>query len=292
LPATQIKKLVIFGVGLIGGSFALALRQAGVVKHITGIGRSNDNLDEAKRAGVIDEAGKDIASAVKDADLIMLATPVGQMSTIMQKIAPHLSEKTIITDAGSTKQDVVTFARARLAKNLAQFVPGHPIAGAEQSGVSAAKTDLFNGKNVVLTPLTETQSSAVDTVENLWKACGANIAKMDPAQHDEVFATVSHLPHILAFALVDYICNKANADELFKFAASGFRDFTRIASSHPEMWRDIALANRAALLDELEDYQSELNHIKKLLQSSDAQGLEELFKRARTARNDWLKSKS
>lgn len=290
--STQINKLVIFGVGLIGGSFAMALRQAGGVKKIIGVGRGSSNLDDAKQLQVIDEAAKNIQDALQGADLILLATPVGQMGEIMQAIAPHLEANTIITDAGSTKQDVVALAQEYLANNITRFVPGHPIAGAEKSGVAAAKADLFQKRNVVLTPLQQTDSSAVSVVENVWQACGAKVSKMEAEAHDEVFATVSHLPHILAFALVDYVRSKPNTEELFKFAASGFRDFTRIASSHPEMWRDIAIANRAALIDELTDYEAELCHIRKLLQASDAKSLEEIFDRARNARDNWLKTQS
>ena len=283
----MINKLVIFGVGLIGGSFAMALRQADFARKIVGFGRSMENMSAALGTYVIDEIGMDPAAAVKDADLVVLAVPVGQMGAIMASIAPHLASHTVVTDMGSTKQDVVALARQHLARHLARFVPGHPIAGAERSGVKAAREDLFRERNVVLTPIVETDPAAKDLVASLWQGCGALVSEMSPQQHDAVFAAVSHLPHVLAFALVDHIAKQSNAQQLFGFAASGFRDFTRIAASSPEMWRDICLANREALLTQFEGYQQELSQIKTLLENNDAQGLEAIFSRASEARRNW-----
>jgi prephenate dehydrogenase len=282
----MINKLVIFGVGLIGGSFAMALRQADFARKIVGFGRSMENMSAALGTYVIDEIGMD-PSAVKDADLVLLAVPVGQMGEIMQAIAPHLASHTVVTDAGSTKQDVVALARRHLSRHLSRFVPGHPIAGAEKSGVKAAREDLYRDRTVVLTPLNETDPAAKELVASLWAGCGARVSEMSPEQHDVVFAAVSHLPHLLAFALVDYIAQRSNAEQLFGFAASGFRDFTRIAGSSPEMWRDICLANRDALLTQLTGYQQELDQIKKQLEKSDAQGLQAIFARASEARRNW-----
>ena len=283
----MINKLVIFGVGLIGGSFAMALRQADFVRQIVGFGRSHENMSSALGTYVIDEIGMDPAAAVKDADLVVLAVPVGQMGAIMASIAPHLAPHTVVTDMGSTKQDVEALARKHLFKHLSRFVPGHPIAGAEKSGVKAAREDLFRDRTVVLTPLAETDPAAKELVASLWQGCGAKVAEMTPQQHDALFATVSHLPHVLAFALVDYIACQPNAEQLFGFAASGFRDFTRIAASSPEMWRDICLANREALLAQFEGYQQELAQIKTLLENNDAKGLEAIFARASEARRNW-----
>jgi prephenate dehydrogenase len=282
-----INKLAIFGVGLIGGSFALALREAGAVGEIVGIGRSVENLDAALEMRVIDRATSDIADAVHGADLVLLAMPVGQMGTVMAKIAPYLQAGTVVTDAGSTKQDVVALAREFLPQHLECFVPGHPIAGAEHSGVKAARADLFRERNVVLTPLAENTRAALETVDNAWRACGANVSRTSAANHDSVFAAVSHLPHLLAFALVDDIAAKANAEELFRHAASGFRDFTRIAASSPEMWRDICLANRDALLGELDAYQAQLARLHTMLENRDGAGLEQVFDSASQARRKW-----
>jgi prephenate dehydrogenase len=286
-----LKKLVIFGVGLIGGSVALAFKKAGSTTHIVGVGRSEKSLQNALDLGVIDSAQTNIGDATQGADLILIAAPVAQTASILQSIKPHLNQQTIITDAGSTKGDVLACAKEILGNQFSQFVGGHPIAGAEKSGVSAAKEDLFLGKNVVLTPALETNIHAVRRASELWISCGANVSEMSAETHDSIFAAVSHLPHLLAFALVDDIASRPNAKQLFSFAASGFRDFTRIAGSHPEMWRDISLANKPALLNEISAFENELAQLKQLLKNEDANGLQALFERASVARNNWAKNK-
>ena len=289
--AVTLNKLVIIGVGLIGGSFALALRQAGRVREVVGVGRSAANLREAMERGAIDRAESDLSAAVKDADLVLLAVPVGQMAAVMAAIAPHLSAHTIVTDAGSTKCDVVALAHRHLTGHLARFVPAHPIAGAEKSGAAAASAELYRNRNVVLTPMPEIDPAAVRTVRAMWEACGATVREMTPQTHDEVFAAVSHLPHLLAFALVEDIASRDNSEELFSYAASGFRDFTRIAGSSPEMWRDICLANRTALLRELKVYQAQLARLHALLEQGDGKALEQVFNHASQARNAWAAKK-
>ncbi len=286
---TQIlyKKLAVFGVGLIGGSLALALKQAGVVGEIVGVGRSHANLEQALALGIIDRIALDAVDAVHDADVVVLAVPVGQMAAIMQVIAPHLPAHTIVTDAGSTKQDVVALMQQYLPQQLSQCVPAHPIAGAELSGATAARSDLYQAKNLILTALPETTDEAVQRVRKMWQLCGAKVSTMHAAEHDAIFATVSHLPHLLAFALVDMIVQRDNADVLFNFAASGFRDFTRIAASSPEMWRDIALANQVALIAELNAYQAKLNHLRVALAAGNGEVLTEIFSRAQAARQAW-----
>lgn len=286
-----MKKLVIFGVGLIGGSVALALKKAGSTTAITGVGRSADSLRAALELGVIDNATSDIAAAVKDADMILIAAPVAQTPSILRAIKPHLAASTVITDAGSTKGDVLQCAAEILGEQLPQFVGAHPIAGAEKSGVTAAMADLYINKNVVLTPTAATDPQAIQRVKAMWQACGAHVSEMTAETHDGIFAAVSHLPHLLAFALVDDIAARPNAEQLFGFAASGFRDFTRIAGSHPEMWRDISLANRTALLNELAAYQQELGRLQALLTAGDGAGLQALFERASVARNNWGESR-
>lgn len=286
-----MKKLVIFGVGLIGGSVALALKKANSTAHIVGVGRSAESLQAALALGVIDSATSDVAAAMQDADIVLIAAPVAQTPSILNAIKPHLSATTVITDAGSTKGDVLQCAQDILGSQFRQFVGGHPIAGAEKSGVAAAMADLYINKNVVLTPTPETSANAIQQVSTLWKSCGANVSEMTAATHDGIFAAVSHLPHLLAFALVDDIARRPNAEQLFGFAASGFRDFTRIAGSHPEMWRDISLANRTALLSELEAYQLELRRLQELLERKDGKGLETLFEHASIARNNWGESR-
>lgn len=285
----MLDKLVIIGVGLIGGSVALAARRGGLVRRIIGVGRPSENMEHALRLGVID-AVEPAEQAVADADLILLAMPVGQMPGVMASILPHLASKAIITDAGSTKGDVIAAARTSLQAALPRFVPGHPIAGAEKSGVLAAKTELFDGKNVVLTPLPENAAETVRAVADFWRGCGAKVSEMPAEVHDRIFAAVSHLPHVLAFALVEEFARRDNADQLFSFAAGGFRDFSRIAASSPEMWRDICLANDTAVIQELDAYIARLQQIRSLIAAGDGTALAELFEHARTARTDWANS--
>lgn len=282
-----MNKIVIFGVGLIGGSLALALKKKYPHLRIVGVGRQPEHLKAALDLGVIDEASVDIAGALDHADVAVIAAPVAQTDKILSAIKPHLQPQTIVTDVGSTKINVILSAKKILDEKFSQFIGGHPIAGAEKSGAAAAKVDLFIDKNVVLTPTAETPAWVHDAVAQLWQDCGANVTQMTAHQHDEIFANVSHLPHLLAFALVDDIASHPNAAELFGFAASGFRDFTRIAGSHPEMWRDISLANRSALLDALNRYQQTLSALQILLENKDAEGLQALFERASAARNAW-----
>ncbi len=282
-----IGKLVVCGVGLIGGSFALALKRAGAVASVIGIGRSRATLERARALGIIDAIAADWAEALADADLVLLAAPVGQMDPIMAAMAPHLRPGTLVTDAGSTKRDVVAAIERRLDAHLATVVPAHPIAGAEKSGPEAAFAGLYDGRKVVLTPLPGNAPEAVERVRAAWAACGAAVVDMSPSEHDQVFAAVSHLPHLLAFGLVEDLARRPNAELLFSHAAGGFRDFTRIAASHPEMWRDICLANRVALLGELDQYVAELGRLRDLLEAADGGGLEQVFDCARRARMAW-----
>ena len=299
-----INKLVVIGVGLIGGSFALALRKAELVTHITGVGRSTANMERARDLGAIDEIARDLPSALKDADVVFLAIPVGRTGEIMAQIAPHLEPDTIVTDAGSTKQNVLAAARAHLAEHLHNFVPGHPVAGAELSGAGAANPNLFRDKNLVLTPIEETNVEALKRVTQLWQACGAQVSQMSARRHDEILAAVSHLPHVLAFALMYYIGaaghgsdvdnafstdDMIRSSELLRFAGSGFRDFTRIAASSPEMWRDICLGNREVLSRQIDAYQNELAALREMLARGDGDALERVFSDAREARRQWLK---
>lgn len=287
-----IRRLVVCGVGLIGGSFALALKAAGQVGEVVGLGRSPAGLDEALRLGVIDRAETDWALALDGCDFVLLATPVGQMETVLRRMLPHLETSAVVTDGGSTKRDVVAAARAALGARAWQFVPGHPIAGAERSGAAAARADLYRDRRVVLTPLPENREADVARVQAAWQACGARLTQTSAEHHDRWLAAVSHLPHLLSFALVDELAGRPNAEEIFGLAGGGFRDFTRIAASHPEMWRDIFLANRDALLDELSAYEAELSRIRALIDAADAAGLEALIARSRAARTAWGESQA
>lgn len=287
----MIEHLVVVGVGLIGGSFALDLKQHGLVARVTGIGRSRDNLETARAMGLIDQISDDLASTASSADLILLASPVGAMPALLASLAPVLPPQAIVSDVGSTKQDVIAAARAALGPRIGQFVPGHPIAGAETSGASAARAGLYVDKPLILTPLPENRAGDIVTIESLWSACGARVARMDAQLHDQIFAAVSHLPHLLAFALMDELASRPLADAYFRYAGGGLRDATRIAGSHPEMWRDITLANRDALLDELDALGHKLKSVRALVAAKDGAALEQVFSRARQARTDWLQGK-
>ncbi len=284
----MLKKVCIVGVGLIGGSFALALKKAGCVQTVVGVGRRPQTLERALALGIIDVASTSIEDAVKEADLILIATPVAQTAALLAAIKPYLQPGTVITDAGSTKSDVVAAARASLGEKIHQFVPGHPIAGREQNGPDAALADLYVGKKVVLTALPENAQEAVERVANAWQQCGALVHHLSAQEHDGVFAAVSHLPHLLAYALVSDIAAKPHAALLFQYAASGFRDFTRIAGSSPEMWRDISLANKTALLAELDSYTAQLGALRSLLVKEDGPAIEAVFGRAQQARHEWI----
>jgi prephenate dehydrogenase len=286
----MLDKIVVCGVGLIGGSFALAQKSALAARRIVGMGRTPQPLIQARELGVIDEVATDWASALKGADLVLLGMPVGQMPAVMQSLVSHLEPQTVVTDGGSSKSDVVAAARVAFGDKIAQFVPGHPIAGAEKSGVTAATAELYRDKRVVLTPLPENAPAAIARVRTAWEQCGAKVTELSAEDHDRVFAAVSHLPHLLAFALVHDFAQRNNSDQLFSFAAGGFRDFTRIASSHPEMWRDICVANRTALIDELDAYMRELMRTRVLLAGADNAGLESMFSTARERRDAWLES--
>ena len=284
----MLDKIAIFGVGLIGGSFALALKQAGAVRQVVGVGRRRASLERALELGIIDEIAESAADAVVAADLVLLAAPVAQTEKILREIGQALGPATVVTDAGSTKSDVVAAARRALGDKVAQFVPGHPIAGGEMNGPDAALPGLYAGKKVVLAALPENGEQQVERVAAAWRSCGASIFRLSAERHDRVFAAVSHLPHLLAYALVDDIARKPDAALLFQYAASGFRDFTRIAGSSPEMWRDITLANRDAMLTELDAYISQLQRMREMLEASDGAALEAVYANARQAREEWI----
>ncbi len=283
---STFNKVVIFGAGLIGGSFALALKRAGAVREVVGVGRRRETLERAQALGIIDTIGD--AASVAGADLVLLAAPVAQTESLLRDMAPHLQPGTVVTDAGSTKSDVVAAARKALGSKIAQFVPGHPIAGREQNGPEAALADLYVGKKVVITALPENKATDVQTIERAWQECGAVIHRLTAQEHDAVFAAVSHLPHLLAYALVNDIAVRDNQALLFQYAASGFRDFTRIAGSSPEMWRDIALANREALLAEIDAYIAQVTQLRTLLADDNGAAMEQMFARAQSARQAWI----
>ncbi|MBO1110824.1 prephenate dehydrogenase [Bordetella petrii] len=283
-----IPVLAVVGVGLIGGSAALALRQAGRVGRVLGVGRNAQSLARARELGLIDAAATPQEAAAQ-ADVILLATPVGGLGALLAQLRPYLNPRTVLTDAGSTKAEVVAAARAALGDRIGQFVPGHPIAGAERSGPDAADADLYRRRTVILTPLPENAPAGVARVRDLWQACGAHVIDMDADAHDHVLASVSHMPHLLAAAYMAQVAAADNAAARLALAGTGFRDFTRIAAGSPEMWRDIFLSNRAALRTELAAVRAVLDQAERAMADGDGAALEALLARASQARRDWRK---
>jgi prephenate dehydrogenase len=281
----MINRLALIGVGLIGGSLARALRDAGHVREVIGYGRGLANLQRAVELGVADRVETSLSAAVRDADMVVLATPVGSMAEILGAIAPYLAKGAVVTDVGSVKGTIAAAARTALGAKLSGFVPGHPIAGTERTGVEASFSSLFVGRRVVLTPLPESSIEAVARVRAMWQAAGAEVVSMSVEHHDTVLAATSHLPHLLAYALVDMLAQLDDSREIFAFAAGGFRDFTRIASSDPVMWRDISLANRTAIADMLKKYRAEVDGLITAVAVGDGAVLQALFARAKTARD-------
>ncbi|MCX4190069.1 prephenate dehydrogenase [Methylophaga sp. OBS3] len=281
----MIKNLAIIGVGLIGGSLALALKKAGKVEHVTGYSRSADAREEALQLGLIDTAADNITDAVKNADVVFVAVPMGAMQTVFAEIASSLQPGTIVTDGGSAKQQVIDAAKATLGEHYTNFVPGHPIAGTERSGPSAAFAELYEAHRVVLTPTDVTNADALNTVQTMWRHCGAEVFVMDVQHHDLVLAATSHLPHVLAFNLVGMLAARDDCDEVLRYAAGGFRDFSRIASSDAVMWRDICLGNQDAILELLRQYRVGLDKIEAAIREDNGDYLIDFFSRAKRARD-------
>ncbi len=282
----MIQTLCVIGVGLIGGSFARALRQTGAVNNIIGFDANTQALHAARDANVIDRIAHTITDAVSDADVVVIAVPVRSLAAVLTDLKPSLPKRALLMDVGSTKCDALASANV-LGGQRHQFVPAHPIAGREKSGVDATDATLFQNRYAILTPDQHTNASAIARATQLWEKVGARVLKMSAEAHDEIFAAVSHLPHMLAFALVTEFAGRANASELFKFAASGFRDFTRIAASSPEMWRDVALTNRTALLAEMKQYRTALDTWIDCVERADGEALAKLMSISRDHRERW-----
>jgi prephenate dehydrogenase len=280
-----IERLCVIGVGLIGGSLARALRDAGYVHDIVGAGRNPAHLQRAVELGVIDRFDTDLANAVHGADMVFVAVPLGAMGTVFQAIGGALADGAVVTDGGSAKASVVTDVSEAVGGVPPWFVPGHPIAGTEQSGVDASFSELYRDRRVILTPLAETDVTAVSRVRSMWEAAGATVTEMDVTHHDEVLAATSHLPHVLAYTLVESLARMSEQREIFEYAAGGFRDFTRIASSDPVMWRDICLANGAAVLKMLERFNHDLASLSAAIRASDGDRILQIFSDAKSARD-------
>lgn len=286
---SAVQRVCIIGVGLIGGSWARALRAAGSCGEIVGCGRNEEQLRLAVDLGVIDRYERDPARAVAGADVVVLGVPLGSMRSVMAAMQSGLAPGAIITDVGSAKASVVADAQAVFGTPPARFVPGHPIAGTEKSGVQASFAELFRGRRVILTPLEHTDPGAVATVTRLWEVCGAKVSTMSVEHHDAVLAATSHLPHVLAYGLVDTLSRWDDNREIFQYAAGGFRDFTRIASSDPIMWRDICLANRDALVAAMRRYIDDLNELLKAVERADGDRLADVFGSAKQARDRFIR---
>jgi prephenate dehydrogenase len=284
----MIQRLTVIGVGLIGGSLARALRSVDAVGEVIGCGRSIENLERAQELGVIDDFSQDPAKAVAGADMVFIAVPLGAIEGVFERIRGHLSEQTVVTDGGSVKGSVVADASRAFGQVPTWFVPGHPIAGTERSGVDSSFPELFQNRRVILTPVAETDPYAAARVRRMWEAVGSEVTEMGVAHHDEVLAATSHLPHMLAFGLVDVLARMQTNDEIFRYAAGGFRDFTRIASSSPEMWRDICLANADALSDMLARFGEEMTELSGTIRRADGEALLQIFGRARAARDRYI----
>ncbi len=284
----MIRRLAVIGVGLIGGSLARALREAGEVEEVVGCGRGRENLEKALELGVIDRYSHDVGEAVAGADMVFVGVPLGAMKGVFAAMRGHLAEDAVVTDGGSAKGSVVRDAAEAFGGLPAYFVPGHPIAGTERNGVEASFATLYRNRRVILTPLPETDPEAVARVRAMWEACGAEVTEMSVEHHDEVLAATSHLPHMLAFGLVDALARMKENDEIFRYAAGGFRDFTRIASSNPVMWRDICIANAEALSRMLSAFADEMKDLADTIARGDGDHLLEIFERAKAARDRYI----
>ncbi len=281
----HIPTLAIFGVGLIGGSLAISVKQAGAVDRVIGVGRSLVNLETALANGVIDEIQSDPIQAVKDADVIVLATPVNSIADLFEIIAPALNPGKIVTDVGSVKAGIVESAKVSLGENFSRFVPGHPIAGKEKSGIDSADGGLFENHKVILTPTKQTDDDAAQTVKQMWEATRACVKTMDVDDHDRVLSITSHLPHVLAYVMMDFLSTSTDRENCYEMAAGGFYDFTRTASSDPEMWRDISIMNRSKLLEHISKFQSQLTCVSKMIETGDEKSIEDLYAAAKQARS-------
>ena len=285
----RLQTLLVIGLGLIGGSLVAALRGSGFARRITAYNRGRDSLEYAVREGLIDCAVHDIDSAIAEADLIVVGVPTLAVEDVFRRIGAHAREGVVVTDVASVKGSVVQAAERVFGEVPAWFVPGHPIAGAERSGVQSARADLFQRHRVILTPLAHTDPAALELVSAMWRLTGADVRHMALPEHDRVLAMTSHLPHMLAFTLVETLAQQPQSEDIFRFAAGGFRDFTRIASSDVVMWRDIALANRDSLLDAIDMFSAQLAVLRGFVETGDGPGVEGVFSRARSARERYLR---
>jgi len=283
-----IRRLAIIGVGLIGGSLARALRAAGQVEQIVGCGRGRENLELGVELGVIDTYTHEVSEAVAGADMVFVSVPLGAMRNVFEQMNGHLGTEAVVTDGGSAKGSVINDFYAVCSEHTQQFVPGHPIAGTEHNGVEASFAELYQNRRVIITPTAASSADATRRVTEMWQACGAEVVEMAVDHHDRVLAATSHLPHMLAFGLVDALARMEEHEEIFRYAAGGFRDFTRIASSNPTMWRDICISNGTALSRMISSFADELHALADSVEKGDGERLLEIFQRAKDARDAYV----
>lgn len=283
----MFEQLGLIGCGLMGGSFALALKRAGLVKRVVGYSKSPSTTERARQMGVIDVEAPSALLAVSGADIVLLAVPVSATEATFKAIRHLITSNTLVMDVGSTKRDVVDAARRVLRDNVGSFVPAHPITGKEVSGVEHADADLYNGKQVILTPIERTLTAQLNKAASVWTALGCHVVQMSPQAHDAAYAAVSHLPHLIAFSLINSITSQPHGTDYMSLAGPGFRDFTRIAASDPKMWRDVLIANREELLAQSKLFQQTLQSLEKLILNSDGDALEQLIEQASHKRATW-----
>jgi prephenate dehydrogenase len=287
----MFEQLGLIGCGLMGGSFALALKRAGLVKRVVGYSKSPSTTERARQLGVIDVEAPSALLAVSGADIVLIAVPVAATESTFKAIKHLVSQQTLIMDVGSTKRDVVDAARRALREHIGSFVPAHPIAGKEVSGVEHADPDLYAGKQVILTPIERTLPNQLQQAIDVWSALGCRVLKMSPESHDAAFAAVSHLPHLIAFSLMNAISGQPQGKDFLSLAGPGFRDFTRIAASDPQVWRDIMISNREELLAQAKIFQRNLQALELMISSGNGEALEGLIEQASQARANWSMNK-
>ncbi len=287
----MFEQLGLIGCGLIGGSFALALKRAGLVKRVVGYSKSPSTTERAKQLGVIDIDVPSALQAVSGSDLVLIAVPVAATEATLKAIRHLVTDTMLVMDVGSTKSDVVNAARRALGDKFGSFVPAHPIAGKEVAGVQHAEADLFKGKQVILTPVEHTQTAQLQQAIEVWEQVGSHITQMSPEAHDAAFAAVSHLPHMIAFAMMNAINSQEQGKDYLSMAGPGFRDFTRIAASDPHVWRDVLLANRDELLAQSKNFQRHLQTLELMLSNANGEALEGLIRQASQSRSAWTMNK-
>jgi len=282
----MINKITVIGVGLIGGSLAKAIKKNNLSKIVFGFGRDSNRLEEAQKANIIDQFSTNLKEAVSDSDIVVIATPVGSFKEILSEIKPFLTDKILITDVGSTKTNIVSIVKQILGEYSNFFVPAHPIAGKEKSGFESSESSLFNNKKVIITPLETNSAESINLIQKMWEGTGADVDFMSPESHDELLGMTSHLPHMLAFSLVNYLISKNPSASIY--AAGGFKDFSRIASGDAVMWRDICIQNKNQIIDHIKGYQKTLNSLVDAIENENSDELDLLFTKAKKTRDSWV----